>query len=183
MQSKFINKLNLQKKIPIIGKGSNQEISDKFDRLIKEKFEIIEITLRTDEALDIALKMKAQYPEAIIGLGSIKSLNMLKEVSNLNFDFYISPGINKELLNFSNSKNLNFIPGVSTPSEIMTAIECGNTLLKFFHSERSGGVKSLEFLFDIFNDIKFIPTGGINMGNYKSYLDLPNVLAVGSTSF
>ena len=110
MQSKFINKLNLQKKIPIIGKGSNQEISDKFDRLIKEKFEIIEITLRTDEALDIALKMKAQYPEAIIGLGSIKSLNMLKEVCNLNFDFYISPGINKELLNFSNSKNLNFIP-------------------------------------------------------------------------
>ena len=183
MQSKFLNKLNSQKKIPIIGKGSNQEISNKFDRLIKEKFEIIEITLRTDEALGMALKIKEQNPKAIIGLGSIKSLNMLKEVSNLNFDFYISPGINKELLDFSNSKNLNFIPGVSTPSEIMTAIQCGNNILKFFHAEKNGGVKSLEFLHDIFDDIKFIPTGGINKENFKFYLDLANVIAVGSTGF
>lgn len=183
MQSKLLKELKLQKKIPIIGKGSASEILSKFDRLIKDKFEIIEITLRTDEALDLALKIKRQNPKTIIGLGSIKSLNMLKEVSSLNFDFYISPGINKDLLDFSNSKNLNFIPGVSTPSEIMMAIGCGNNILKFFHAERNGGVKSLKFLYDIFDDIKFIPTGGVNEENYNSYLDLPNVIAVGSTSF
>ena len=149
-------------------RDTNQEI--RIVALVEDKFKVIS-------------KRKA-YSESKVILGAnIVNDEIVQLVANQGNFFERVVALNKELLNFSNSKNLNFIPGVSTPSEIMTAIECGNTLLKFFHSERSGGVKSLEFLFDIFNDIKFIPTGGINMGNYKSYLDLPNVLAVGSTSF
>jgi len=183
MQSNFIEKIKLQKKIPILGKLSYSDIVRNFSKLIEENFEIIEITLRSKEALDAAVLMKKKFPNAIIGIGSIKSLNMLEEASKYKFDFYVSPGINTKLLDYSIKKNLNFIPGVSTPSEIMKAIEYEKIILKYFHAERNGGIKSLEFLYEIFEDIFFIPTGGITKENYNAYLDLPNVISVGSTKF
>ena len=183
MQFSLLEKIKFQKKIPIIGKGSSFEIVNNFNRLIKEDFKIIEITLRSDDALDTAIKIKNDNPNAIIGIGSVKSLQLLKEVSKYNFDFYVSPGISRELLEFSNKNKLNYIPGISTPSEIMIAIEYNYSVLKFFHAENNGGTHTLKFLFNIFEDIKFIPTGGITLNNFKSYLNLPNVLSIGSTGF
>ena len=183
MDSKIINKIKLQKKIPIIGKLLPSEIENIFSKLISAKFEIIEITLRNKGALDVAVMMKKKFPTAIIGIGSITSLNILKEASKYNFDFYVSPGLNSKILDFTMKYNLNFLPGVSTPSEIMIAIEYKKNVLKYFHAERNGGTKSLETIYEIFEDIKFIPTGGITLENYKTYLKLPNVISVGSTKF
>ena len=183
MDSKIIKKIKLQKKIPIIGKSLPSEIENSFSKLINAKFEIIEITLRTKQALEVAVMMKERFPSAIIGIGSITSLNILKEAAKYNFDFYVSPGLNYQILDFTMNNNLNFIPGVSTPSEIMMAIEYKKTILKYFHAEKNGGTKSLELIYDIFEDIKFIPTGGITLQNYEAYLKLPNVISVGSTKF
>ena len=183
MNSKIIKKIKLQKKIPIIGKLSASEIENSFSKLINAKFEIIEITLRTKQALEVAVMMKERFPSAIIGIGSITSLNILKEAAKYNFDFYVSPGLNYQILDFTMNNNLNFIPGVSTPSEIMMAIEYEKTILKYFNAEKNGGTKSLELIYDIFEDIKFIPTGGITLQNYEAYLKLPNVISVGSTKF
>ena len=87
------------------------------------------------------------------------------------------------MLEFSNSKALNFIPGISTPSEIMKGIEYEYDILKFFHAEKNGGINTLRFFNDIFQKILFIPTGGINAQNYNLYLKESNVIGVGSTSF
>ena len=94
----------------------------------------------------------------------------------------MSPGTSSEILNYSNLNNLNFIPGVATPSDIMTAIEYKKTILKFFHAERNGGTSALKFLNEIFENIKFIPTGGITNENALSYLALDNVIAVGASA-
>ena len=183
MDPKIIKKLKLQKKIPIIGKSLPSELENIFSKLINANFEIIEITLRTKQALEVAVLMKEKFPNAIIGIGSITSLNILKEAAKYNFDFYVSPGLNYQILDFTMNNNLNFIPGVSTPTEIMMAIEYEKTILKYFHAEKNGGTKSLELIYDIFEDIKFIPTGGITLQNYEAYLKLPNVISVGSTKF
>ena len=183
MQTNIIKLIELQKKIPIIGKGTSSEIIIKFNKLIEEKYNLIEITLRSDEALETSIKLKRENPNIYIGLGSIKSLPMLEEVVKSKFDFYVSPGINKKMLEYSIKNNIVFLPGVSTPSEILTAIEYNYKILKFFHAEKNGGVNSLKFLDEIFNEIKFIPTGGINHENMDSYFALNNVIAVGSTSF
>jgi 2-dehydro-3-deoxyphosphogluconate aldolase/(4S)-4-hydroxy-2-oxoglutarate aldolase len=172
-----------QKTIPIIGKGNSSEIINKFNRLVLDKYNVIEITLRSDEALETAIRLKDQNPNINIGLGSIKSLPMLEKVFELNFDFYISPGINQKMLEFSKKNNILFIPGVSTCSEILTAIEFNFKLLKYFHAEKNGGPNSLKFLDEIFNEISFIPTGGIHRENMDSYFAIDNVIAVGSTSF
>ena len=183
MQTDIIKLIELQKKIPIIGKGTSKEIINKFNKLIEEKYNVIEITLRSDEALETSIKLKKENPNIYIGLGSIKSLSMLDEVVKSKFDFYVSPGINKKMIEFSIKNNINFLPGVATPSEILTAIEYEFKLLKYFHSEKNGGVNSLKFLGEIYNEIKFIPTGGINHENIDSYFALKNVIAVGSTNF
>ena len=183
MQTDIIKLIELQKKIPIIGKGNSNEITNKFKKLIQEKYNIIEITLRSDEALETAKNLKKDNPNIYIGIGSIKSLSMLEEVVNSKFDFYVSPGISEKMLEFSIKNNILFVPGVATPSEILTAIEYDYKLLKYFHAEKNGGINSLNFLGEIFNEIKFIPTGGINHENMDSYLALNNVIAVGSTSF
>jgi|TARA_B110000240_G_scaffold159924_1_gene178467 2-dehydro-3-deoxyphosphogluconate aldolase/(4S)-4-hydroxy-2-oxoglutarate aldolase len=183
MQSNFIKKIQIQKKIPIIGSGGPNDIFNKVDTLVAKEFKIIEITLRSDSALETSIEVKKQYPNLIIGLGSIQSISQLQEVSKYNFNFYISPGINEKMLDFSNTNNLNFIPGISTPSEIMKGIEYNYKVLKFFHSEKNGGTSTLKFFNEIFRDILFIPTGGINNDNCNSYLQENNVLAVGSTSF
>ncbi len=183
MQAEIIKLIKNQKKIPIIGKGTSIEIVDKFNKLIAEKYNVIEITLRSDEALETSIKLKKEYPKVNIGLGSINSLSMLEEVIQFEFDFYVSPGINQKMLQFSIENKILFIPGVSTPSEILTAIEYDYKILKYFHAEKNGGVNSLKFLDEIFNEIKFIPTGGINQKNMDSYFALNNVIAVGSTNF
>ena len=89
MYSKLVNEIGLQKKLPIIGKGNAEDIINKFQRLNNENYSIIEITLRSEEALQTAINLKQKYPNIKIGLGSIKSVNDLIEVSNYNFDFYI----------------------------------------------------------------------------------------------
>ena len=183
MSSKIIKLIENQKKIPIIGKGTSIDIKNKFNRLVLNKYSVIEITLRSDEALETSIELKNQNPDINIGLGSIKSLSVLKEVAKLKFDFYISPGINKQMLDFANKNDILFIPGVSTPSEILTAIEHDCKLLKYFHAEKNGGANSLKFLEEIFNDIRFIPTGGISGENMDDYFALDNVIAVGSTNF
>jgi 2-dehydro-3-deoxyphosphogluconate aldolase/(4S)-4-hydroxy-2-oxoglutarate aldolase len=183
MQSDLFKEIQKQKKIPIIGKGKAKDIFDKVSSLIFQEYKIIEITLRSDSALEASIEIKKKNPNLIIGIGSIKSITQLKEVSKYNFNFYISPGINEKMLDFSNSKKLNFIPGVCTPSEIMKGIEYQYNILKFFHSEKNGGISSLKFFNEIFQDISFIPTGGVNINNCDLYLKENNVLAVGSTSF
>ena len=182
MSIEIIKLIESQKTLPIIGKGSSHDIIDKFNRLVLEKYKVIEITLRSHDALETAIKLKDQNPNITIGLGSIKSLKMLEDVTKFKFDFYVSPGTNINMLDFAQKNQFLFIPGVSTPSEILTAIEYDCNILKYFHAEKNGGVKSLEFLEEIFNEIKFIPTGGINNENKDNYFALDNVIAVGSTN-
>ena len=87
MQTDIIKLIELQKKIPIIGKGNSYEIINKFKKLILEKYNVIEITLRSDEALETAKNLKKENPNIGIGIGSIKSLSMLEEVVKSKFDF------------------------------------------------------------------------------------------------
>ena len=87
------------------------------------------------------------------------------------------------MLDYSNSKSLNFIPGISTPTEIMKGIEYQYNILKFFHAEKNGGIATLKFFQKIFKDVLFILTGGIDADNFDLYLKEINVLGVGSTSF
>ena len=149
--------------------------------LIAGGIRVLEVTLRTDAALEVIAKIAKEVPEAIIGAGTVTNRAQLQQVIDAGAKFAISPGLTSDLLKAGIEGNIALIPGISSISELMTAIDHGYTHLKFFPAEASGGVKALKAIGGPFPDIKFCPTGGISPSNYNDYLALPNVCCAGGS--
>jgi 2-dehydro-3-deoxyphosphogluconate aldolase/(4S)-4-hydroxy-2-oxoglutarate aldolase len=149
--------------------------------LIAGGIRVLEVTLRTDAALEVIAKIAKEVPEAIIGAGTVTNRAQLQQVIDAGAKFAISPGLTSDLLKAGNEGNIALIPGISSISELMTALDHGYTHLKFFPAEASGGVKALKAIGGPFPDIKFCPTGGISPSNYNDYLALPSVRCAGGS--
>jgi 2-dehydro-3-deoxyphosphogluconate aldolase/(4S)-4-hydroxy-2-oxoglutarate aldolase len=149
--------------------------------LIAGGIRVLEVTLRTDAALDVIKKIADEVPEAIIGAGTVTNREQLQQVTDAGAKFAISPGLTNDLLKAGNEGSIALIPGVSSISELMTAKDLGYTHLKFFPAEASGGVKALKAIGGPCPEITFCPTGGISPSNYNDYLALPNVKCAGGS--
>ena len=149
--------------------------------LIAGGIRVLEVTLRTEAALEVIAKIAKEVPEAVIGAGTVTNREQLQQVIDAGAKFAISPGLTSDLLKAGNEGNIALIPGISSISELMTAVDHGYTHLKFFPAEASGGVSALKAIGGPFPDIKFCPTGGISPSNYNDYLALPNVCCAGGS--
>ena len=149
--------------------------------LIAGGIRVLEVTLRTDSALEVIAKIAEEVPEAVIGAGTVTNREQLQQVIDAGAKFAISPGLTTDLLKAGNEGSIALIPGVSSISELMTAKDLGYTHLKFFPAEASGGVKALKAIGGPCPEITFCPTGGISPSNYNDYLALPNVACCGGS--
>ncbi|WP_158971532.1 bifunctional 4-hydroxy-2-oxoglutarate aldolase/2-dehydro-3-deoxy-phosphogluconate aldolase [Paraglaciecola sp. L3A3] len=149
--------------------------------LIAGGIRVLEVTLRTDAALEVIKKIADEVPEAIIGAGTVTNRAQLQQVIDAGAKFAISPGLTSDLLKAGNEGSIALIPGISSISELMTAADHGYTHLKFFPAEASGGVNALKAIGGPFPHIAFCPTGGISPSNYNDYLALPNVRCAGGS--
>ena len=177
----IVNKLKEQKILPIINSVNFKEDLLKLTSLLdaNKKIKIIEITLRESHSLENAIKLKNHFPNLIIGLGSIIDKKQYEEVKNYNFSFFVSPGTIYEMIN---SKIENYIPGAETISEFNYLDNNEINIVKFFPATLSGGNLKLKSIENIYKNLKFIPTGGINKSNINSYINLKNVLCVGMSN-
>ena len=153
--------------------------------LIEAGLNVIEVTLRTDAALESIERIKQSVPEMQIGAGTILDHKLIPQLIDLGISFGIAPGINTRVIETALKHNLPIMPGVVTPSDIEQARFYDLKLLKFFPAEAVGGVKVLKALAGPYahTGLKFIPTGGINRDNLSSYLSLNTVAAVGGSWF
>jgi 2-dehydro-3-deoxyphosphogluconate aldolase/(4S)-4-hydroxy-2-oxoglutarate aldolase len=142
--------------------------------LMNKNLPIIEITFRTGDAPLFIKSVKKEFSSMLVGAGSVVSVKMAKDAINAGADFIVMPGLNEDVVKFCKKKNILCVPGVLTPTEITKAINLGCDILKLFPAEISGGVKYLKAVSAPFPKVKFIPTGGINEGNYKDYLEQKN---------
>jgi 2-dehydro-3-deoxyphosphogluconate aldolase/(4S)-4-hydroxy-2-oxoglutarate aldolase len=149
--------------------------------LIAGGIRVLEVTLRTSAALAAISAIAKEVPEALIGAGTVTNREQLKQVQDAGALFAISPGMTPDLLAAGNEGNIALIPGVSSISELMKAVDFGYTHLKFFPAEASGGIKALKAIGGPFPQIAFCPTGGISLTNYLDYLALPNVSCAGGS--
>ncbi|MBU2877181.1 MULTISPECIES: bifunctional 4-hydroxy-2-oxoglutarate aldolase/2-dehydro-3-deoxy-phosphogluconate aldolase [Aliiglaciecola] len=149
--------------------------------LIKGGIKVLEVTLRTEIALDVIKKIATEVPEAIIGAGTVTNEAQLKQVEEAGAIFAISPGMTTSLLEAGKRCSISLIPGIASISELMTGLDIGYTHFKFFPAEASGGIKALKSIGGPFPDITFCPTGGIGPNNYLDYLALPNVQCAGGS--
>jgi 2-dehydro-3-deoxyphosphogluconate aldolase/(4S)-4-hydroxy-2-oxoglutarate aldolase len=191
-----MNPLNIQK--------TNLQIFDKLDEtgiaavVILDKLEhtrplveslllggvnAIELTLRTPAALDAAKIIKADYPEMMLGFGTVINLDQVKAIVDIGADFAFAPGCNPRIIDAAQKNGLPFVPGVMTPTDIEMALELGCRILKYFPAETSGGMSHLKSMVAPYQylGLKFIPLGGINLSNARNYLESPLITAVGGS--
>jgi 2-dehydro-3-deoxyphosphogluconate aldolase/(4S)-4-hydroxy-2-oxoglutarate aldolase len=139
-----------------------------------------EVTFRTECAADAIKAMRKAFPFMFIGAGTILTPEQADQAIEAGVDFIVSPGFNPRVVQHCLDKGMPIVPGVNNPSLVEQAMEMGLRTLKFFPAEPSGGVNMLKALTAVY-PVKFMPTGGVNLANIDSYLDIPAVLACGGT--
>ena len=141
----------------------------------------LEVTLRTPAALDVIRAMTDAAPDAVVGAGTLRTLQDVRDAKAAGARFGVSPGLSESLLDTADEIDLPMLPGVATPTEAMAAAELGLSVLKFFPAEANGGVPTLKAWASPLKGLVFCPTGGVSRSNAESYLALPNVVCVGGS--
>jgi len=143
----------------------------------------MELTLRTDAAIDSLRQIRAKVPEMLAGIGTVLRTDQIDQVVDAGAHFAVSPGFNPAVVRRANEAGLPFAPGVMTPSDIEAAIAMGCRELKFFPAEPSGGLPMLNSIRAPYAHlgVRFLPLGGVNAGNMESWLTNPGVFAVGGS--
>lgn len=167
--------------IPVLVINTVEEALPIAEALLNANVKVLEVTLRTPQALDVISAIAKEFPQAIVGAGTVTNRDKLQQSYDAGAKFAISPGLTKDLLQAGNESNIALIPGISSISELMDGADYGYDHLKFFPAEASGGVKALQSIGGPFPDISFCPTGGINFENVRSYLALSNVGCCGGS--
>ncbi|RVZ24540.1 KHG/KDPG aldolase [Helicobacter pylori] len=181
MQDKIIEVLQISPIVPVVVVEDIKDAVPLAQSLIEGGIPIIEVTLRSSCALEAIELIAKNVPKMRVGAGTILNLTQLEQAQNRGAEFLISPGLTIKLLEHAKKKDMPLIPGVSSSSEVMQALEWGYNALKFFPAEYCGGVKLLNAFNGPFKGVKFCPTGGISADNMRSYLNLENVLCVGGS--
>ncbi len=181
MQNKIIEVLQISPIVPVVVIENIKDAVPLAQSLIEGGIHIIEVTLRSSCALEAIELIAKNVPKMRVGVGTILNPTQLEQAQNRGAEFLISPGLTIKLLEYAKKKDMPLIPGVSSSSEVMQALELGYNVLKFFPAEYCGGVKLLNAFNGPFKGVKFCPTGGISADNMHSYLNLENVLCVGGS--
>jgi 2-dehydro-3-deoxyphosphogluconate aldolase/(4S)-4-hydroxy-2-oxoglutarate aldolase len=142
---------------------------------------VLEITLRTPVALAAIEAMRKALPEAIIGVGTLTRAVDFAAADRVGAQFGVSPGLTPDLAAASRGARFPLLPGVMTPTELISARNSGFNVLKLFPSQQAGGIGMLRALGAVFPDVLFCPTGGISRESAPAFLALPNVVCVGGS--
>ncbi|MFI3260970.1 MAG: bifunctional 4-hydroxy-2-oxoglutarate aldolase/2-dehydro-3-deoxy-phosphogluconate aldolase [bacterium] len=169
---------------PIVPVVSIEKIDDALHitkALLDGGISCIEVTLRTDDAIDAIKMIKNHYPAMTVGAGTIINIEQIDLAIDAGADFLVSPGLNVNVVKYAQEKNIIIYPGCTNSSDIELAISLGVTDLKFFPAESSGGINMIKSLCAPYDMIRFMPTGGITNDNINEYLKFDKVIACGGS--
>ncbi len=140
-----------------------------------------EITFRTASAEEAIERISGECQEMFVGAGTVLTVQQAEQAIRAGAQYIVAPGFDAAVVDWCQEQGVPVLPGVATPTEINMALARGVKLLKFFPSEEIGGVRMLKALHAPFQEVQFIPTGGIKAHNLAEYLALPNVVACGGS--
>lgn len=140
-----------------------------------------EVTFRTDAAEESIRIMAREFPEMLVGAGTVLTTEQADRAAAAGAKFLVSPGLNPRIVKYCVEKGILITPGCSNPSDIEQALENGLEVVKFFPAEPAGGLKMIKAMAAPYVGVKFMPTGGINAENVRDYLSYDRVLACGGS--
>lgn len=167
--------------IPVIVINEINDAVPLCQALVDGGLKVLEITLRSDCALEAISLVKEQVDGAIVGAGTVISVNNVMDCASVGAEFLVSPGTTTPLIDAVTEAKIPFLPGISSASEAMHLVDKGLHCMKLFPAEACGGASLLKSLYGPLPELLFCPTGGVHLGNAKSYLSLPNVPCIGGT--
>lgn len=168
------------KVIPVIAINKVEDAIPLGKALVDNGMPCAEITFRTECAVEAIAVMRKEFPEMLIGAGTVLTNEQVDQAIDAGVDFIVSPGFNPRTVQYCLDKGVAIVPGVNNPSLVEQAMEMGLRTLKFFPAEPSGGVNMLKALTAVY-PVKFMPTGGVSLKNVDDYLSIKSVLACGGT--
>lgn len=181
MRSSFEELLGATRVVPVITIRDAESAVPLARALVSGGLPALEITLRTDAGLESIRRIAAEVPDAVVGAGTVTTPQQLREARAAGARFLVSPGCTDAIAEAAAEAGGAFLPGAVTASEVLRLIERGISLMKFFPAETSGGVAALKALGAPFPQVRFCPTGGIDLQRAPSYLALPNVVCIGGS--
>ena len=169
--------------IPVIVIDDVADAKPLANALLEGGLNIIEVTFRTAAAAGAIEAIANEFPEMLVGAGTVVTPEQAKIAIESGSKFGLAPGTDPETIAYFKERNVPFIPGIMTPSDIQTAIKAGCEHLKFFPAGAAGGPKLLKAMAAPYSNlgIKFCPTGGVSLDNMNDYLSMPEVFAIGGS--
>lgn len=179
----MLNKLLKRPIIPVIVLDDARDAEPLAEALLAGGMDVIEITFRTAAAVKAITSIRKSFPEMLVGAGTVVTNEQARRAIDAGVDFGLAPGLNPDTVAAFRMAGTLFIPGVMTPSEIEQGLSLGCHLLKFFPAVPAGGLDMLKALAGPYasQDVRFCPTGGINLDNMNDFLALPAVSNVGGS--
>lgn len=167
--------------IPVVVIHDIKDAKPLASALVEGGLPCAEVTFRTGVAEDAIRIMASEFPEMLVGAGTILELEQVDRAVNAGAKFIVSPGFDPEIVDYCLTNGISIFPGCTTPSDIAQAVKRGLNVIKFFPAEQFGGVSTIKALSAPFADIKFMPTGGINANNLENYLIFDRIIACGGS--
>jgi 2-dehydro-3-deoxyphosphogluconate aldolase/(4S)-4-hydroxy-2-oxoglutarate aldolase len=167
--------------VPVIALDDAKDAESLAKALIEGGLPAAEVTFRTAAAEEAIKIMSSKFPELVVGAGTVLTPEQADRAMNAGAKFIVSPGLNPKVVKHSLDKGYPIVPGTSNPSDVEVAIELGLDVVKFFPAEAAGGLNMIKSMAAPYTQMKFMPTGGVNATNLKSYLDFNKIVCCGGS--
>ncbi|MDR0539580.1 MAG: bifunctional 4-hydroxy-2-oxoglutarate aldolase/2-dehydro-3-deoxy-phosphogluconate aldolase [Spirochaetaceae bacterium] len=164
--------------VPVVVLDDAAQAVDTARALCAGGVDIVEITLRTAAGLPSIAAVAKNCPDVLAGAGTVLSLDACKKAIDNGAKFIVSPGFDDAIVEYCQKQKIDVFPGCVTPTEITRALNAGLSVVKFFPANVYGGIKAIKALSGPFPHLKFVPTGGVDLGNLADYI-APQIHAVG----
>lgn len=176
-----LNKISLIGIVPVIKINDITHAVPLAKALCKGGIPVAEITFRTEQAEEAIRRIKEEIPDMLVGAGTVLTVEQVDQAVKAGAEFIVSPGFNPRIVEHCIKKDIPVAPGCSSPSDVERAMEYGLDVVKFFPAEAAGGIKMIKALSGPYGNMKFMPTGGIDLNNLNDYLSCSKVLACGGS--
>lgn len=181
MSDNLISCLQSAPVVPLVQSNDAAEAVAISQALLDGGLTVLEVVLRTDEAFDCLKEIALAFPDVQVGAGTVLSGEQAQKAVDCGAKFIVSPGLTKNVVDVALENQKPVLPGIATATELQQAWNMGLRTVKFFPAALAGGPKMLKALSSVFQDVRFMPTGGVSPDNLNEYLNVPAVMACGGS--
>ena len=175
---KQINEIGI---VPVVVLDDAKDAKPLAEALCAGGLPCAEVTFRTEAAEECIRIMASEFPEMLVGAGTVLTTDQVDRAVAAGAKFIVSPGLNPRIVKYCVEKGILITPGCSNASDIEIALENGLDVVKFFPAEPAGGLNMIKALAAPYVNVKFMPTGGINAKNVRDYLAYNRIIACGGS--